>query len=65
MNEALQTRLTPRTNPDGSLSDDDAAARLVDCLMDDRLATVLAALRDSGLDPATLDRERDLDFYGW
>ena len=57
VNEVLQTRLHPRGAPDGT--------RLVDCLADDRLAPTLAALRDGSLDPRALDRERDLDFYGW
>jgi hypothetical protein len=56
VNEVLQTRLAPRQDLE--------ATRLVDCLLDQRLTVVLQDLR-SGLDPATLDRERDLDFYGW
>jgi len=64
VNEVLQTRLIPRQNPDGSFNDEQMA-RLVDCLSDQRLPVVLQDLRSGQLDPASLDRERDLDFYGW
>jgi hypothetical protein len=57
VNEVLQTRLAPRQDPE--------ATRLVDCLLDQRLTVVLQDLRSGQLDPATLDREQDLDFYGW
>jgi hypothetical protein len=57
VNEVLQTRLSPRQDPEGT--------RLVDCLLDHRLTGVLQDLRSGQLDPAALDRERDLDFYGW
>jgi hypothetical protein len=57
VNEVLQTRLIPRQDPE--------ATRLVDCLRDQRLTAVLQDLRSAQLDPATIDRERDLDFYGW
>jgi hypothetical protein len=57
VNEALQTLLAPRQDPEGT--------RLVDCLLDQRLTVVLQDLRSGQLDPAAFDRERDLDFYGW
>jgi hypothetical protein len=57
VNEVLQTRLAPRQDLE--------ATRLVDCLLDQRLTVVLQDLRSGQLDPATLDREQDLDFYGW
>ena len=63
VNEVLQTRLLPRWNPDNSPNA--VATRLVDCLADHRLPLVLDDLREGRLDPIALDREHDLDFYGW